>query len=72
MSYYSVKTADGSHGCVVGDEPTARSHGEILGTLPYPASPVLARNEDTCPPFCWTPFECLNHGCCHKNRACDD
>lgn len=73
MSYYWVEQPDGTKGCVVGNQVTAEGFGKILGTLPYPASPVLARiGGDNCPPFCWTPDACLNHGCCHRNRACDD
>lgn len=73
MSYYWVKTGLGDCGTVVGTEAEAKEHGEILGYLPYPASPILARhNNDNCPPFCWTPEKCLNNNSCHRNRACDD
>jgi hypothetical protein len=73
MSYFWIERPDGKKGCVVADRETAEKHGRILGTLPYPASPVFERvGEDDCPPFCYTPDECLDHGCCHKNRACDD
>ena len=76
MSYYWVKKPDGKCGCVVGDEQAALRHGAILGTLPYPASPVLARNGNDCPPFCWMPDGCLNQNTCHgqfkHGRACDD
>lgn len=72
MPYYWVEQTDGKRGCVVGDAATAERFGKILGTLPYPASPILERGNDNCPPFCWTPDACLNHGSCHRNRACDD
>lgn len=70
-AYYWIKQPSGECGCVVGDKQVAAHYGEILGTLP--ASPILMRDgKDDCPPFCYTPDECLNHGCCRKNRACDD
>jgi hypothetical protein len=73
MSYFWIEKPNGDRGCVIADQATAEKHGRILGTLPYPASPVLERAPgDDCPPFCYTPNECLGAGSCHKNHACDD
>lgn len=72
MSYYWVKTPLGN-GTVVGTHADARLYGEVLGCLPYPAMPILARlNADTCPPFCIQPEKCVGNSSCHRNRACDD
>lgn len=80
--YIWFKFTNGSGVCVV-DEPCiddAKKHlteQERLmiakaGTLPYPASPIRNPNSNGCPPFCYTPNECLNHGCCHKSYACSE
>ncbi len=41
-------------------------------TLPYPADPVLNREPDDCPPFCYTPEQCVGTGCCRKSYACSE
>lgn len=77
--YYWVKPDVGKEGCVVGKKQDAENFGTILGTLPYPAHPVLGRfpNEDgvldRCPDFCFNKKgECLNRSSCPRNYACTE
>lgn len=80
MPFYWCKFEDYTVGTIEApDEEAVRSIARgsdkpiqhIYGTLPYPASPVVFQSSGF-PPFCYTPHDCVGHGSCRKNRACDD
>jgi hypothetical protein len=47
---------------------------KTIGMLPYPSSPQLNPDDNTsgCPPFCYTPSQCVGNSCCRKSYACTE
>jgi len=78
MSAYWTTFENRSPGCVDAmslDEAreAAAEFGVVkdVAILPYPAIPRL-RVQSACPPFCYTPTECVGKTSCPKNYACSE
>jgi len=39
--------------------------------LPYPANPII-HQLDSCPPFCYSPWQCKGFSACPKDYACSE
>lgn len=77
-----VKFKDGSAGYVeadsaeiamaVGKEKTGKE-AKSAERIPYPASPIIYQSAgDPCPPFCYTPNECVGRSSCPHRYACSE
>lgn len=76
MGYFWVNFENKASGCVdADDEADAIDKAGVFGvvkmvrSLPYPAMPRLG-DHDKCPPFCYSPAQCVGRGCCPKNPSC--
>jgi hypothetical protein len=80
MSYFWLQLRGGKRMCIEAkDELAARTVTEhvtgdpvdkILGTLPYPAAPLVQPSD--CPAFCRWPDRCVNKSCCPQDYACTE
>lgn len=57
----------------IAEEKTGKK-AKSADRIPYPARPILFQKPcaHPCPPFCYTPKECLGKGSCPKNHACSE
>ena len=71
-----VDATDANNAMEIAKDKTGRKPVRAQ-TLPYPANPIIYQGPGhpkygPCPPFCYTPEECVGRGSCPKSYACSE
>ena len=71
-----VEAANEAEAMAIAKEKTGKEP-KAARRLPYPARPIIFQGPGDpqygpCPPFCYTPEQCVGRGSCPKDYACSE